>query len=177
MPYGTVVRQPVGSTQLVLLRTPRDDETNWWFIAEWNPVRALTDRELATYRAGLGFIPETIPGTFHPVANRSNDYTIDRALQRSYNFTGIRGSIATQDILSAESQGVVMDRTKEHLGTSDVAIIALRRLMLKAAKDLEQGIEPYAATHGDEYYAPATDGILPREMEFDVDALMEAVKS
>jgi phthalate 4,5-dioxygenase oxygenase subunit len=40
--------------------------------------------------------------------------------------------------------GPVVDRTQEHLGTSDVAIIRMRRRMLEAVRRLEAG-EPLLA--------------------------------
>ena len=44
----------------------------------------------------------------------------------------------------------IYDRTQEHLGTTDKAIIRMRRILIEAAKDLANGIEP-----------PATDPSLP----------------
>jgi hypothetical protein len=45
-----------------------------------------------------------------------------------------------------------VDRTREHLGTADLAIIAARRLYLKAARDLaERGIEPPGVETADTY--------------------------
>ena len=38
--------------------------------------------------------------------------------------------------------GRIYDRSQEHLGTTDRAIIRMRQLLIKAAQDLEQGIEP-----------------------------------
>jgi hypothetical protein len=46
--------------------------------------------------------------------------------------------------------GAIMDRTHEHLGTSDKAIIRARRMLIDAAKALADGIEP-----------PAIDPSLP----------------
>jgi hypothetical protein len=44
-----------------------------------------------------------------------------------------------------------VDRSLEHLGSSDVAVIAARRRLLKLARDLERGIEPVAPTHPELY--------------------------
>jgi len=38
--------------------------------------------------------------------------------------------------------GAIFDRTKEHLGVSDKAVIAVRRYLLTAIKELQQGKEP-----------------------------------
>jgi hypothetical protein len=43
-----------------------------------------------------------------------------------------------------ESPGKIWDRSREHLGTTDKSIIMMRSILLKAAKDLAEGIEPPA---------------------------------
>ena len=56
-------------------------------------------------------------------------------MMKTTNMSGIRG-ILTQDHAVSESQGRILDRAKEHLGTSDIAVIAWRRLALWAAREL-----------------------------------------
>jgi hypothetical protein len=56
------------------------------------------------------------------------------------NFTGLPGN-RVQDAMATESMGPIYDRSQEHLGTSDLAIIFFRRQLLRMARDLEQGIE------------------------------------
>jgi hypothetical protein len=73
-----------------------------------------------------------------------NDYNIDRADQRVNNFTGISGGAIPQDQAVTESMGTIYDRTAEHLGTSDRAIIRMRRMLIDAARNLARGIEPPA---------------------------------
>ena len=41
-----------------------------------------------------------------------------------------------------ESMGTIGDRTREHLGTTDDSIIHLRRILLRAARDLQEGKPP-----------------------------------
>ena len=50
-----------------------------------------------------------------------------------------------------ESMGDIFDRRGEHLGTTDKAVIRMRRMLIQAAKDLEKGMEP-AATGPSEAY-------------------------
>jgi hypothetical protein len=50
-----------------------------------------------------------------------------------------------------ESMGAIYNRTQEHLGTSDRAIISMRRMLIKAAKDLANGIEPKALDPSADY--------------------------
>ena len=89
--------------------------------------------------------------------------------RRTVNYTGIQ-VIATQDQAMVEGMGYICDRTREHLGTSDLAIIACRRRLIKAARDLaEHGIEPYAAAHGDAYRVRPLDIVSP---EADLEKLL-----
>jgi hypothetical protein len=59
--------------------------------------------------------------------------------------------IPTQDQAMTEGMGYICDRTQEHLGTTDVVIIHMRRLMTRLVTDLQRGIEPQAATHPELY--------------------------
>jgi len=61
---------------------------------------------------------------------------------------GIHG-FASQDQAIQESMSPIVDRTRERLGTSDTAIIAMRRLLLQEMRELAQAHEPFAAQHGD----------------------------
>ena len=76
--------------------------------------------------------------------NWDNDFLLDREMQRNFNYTGILGT-GQQDMAVTESMGSIYDRSHEHLGTSDRAIIRLRRQLIDAAKDLANGIEPPTA--------------------------------
>jgi hypothetical protein len=58
-----------------------------------------------------------------------------------------------------------VDRSLEHLGSSDVAVIAARRRLLKLARDLERGIEPIAPTHPELYRVRPLD-LLSNEPDF-----------
>jgi phthalate 4,5-dioxygenase len=81
--------------------------------------------------------------------NFENDYLIDRDLQKNETiYTGILGPFNNQDVMARQTS--FTDRTKEHLGTLDRKIILMRRLLINAAKNLAQGIEP-----------PALDPSLP----------------
>ena len=76
--------------------------------------------------------------TWRPQRQMENDFLIDRDMQRTINYTGI-GSGREQDMAMTDSMGAVADRTREHLGTSDTAIIAGRRILLRMARELQEG--------------------------------------
>ncbi|NIO08629.1 MAG: phthalate 4,5-dioxygenase, partial [Deltaproteobacteria bacterium] len=56
-------------------------------------------------------------------------------------YTGIKGYLA-QDSCVTETMGPIYDRSKEHLGASDVAVIAVRKCLLNAVQALMKGNEP-----------------------------------
>jgi phthalate 4,5-dioxygenase oxygenase subunit len=76
------------------------------------------------------------------------------------SYTGIWG-VNDQDRAIQESMGRIYDRRNEHLGTSDLAIITARKRLLNLARDLQQGIEPFPASHGDIYRVRAMDVNTP----------------
>jgi phthalate 4,5-dioxygenase len=116
-------------------------------------------------RGGFEYLPETSDwlGRFRLTQNRENDYEIDREGQaRGESFTGIRG-VRQQDKAVAESMGAVMDRTHEHLGTSDVMIIRTRRRLLNAVRALvEAGTAPPGVDNPQIYRRRSGSIILPR---------------
>jgi phthalate 4,5-dioxygenase oxygenase subunit len=149
---------------------PIDDEHTMAFTYSYHPDRPLADEERSGFASGRGFPPELIPGTFSPKRNQENDYLIDREEQRTRTFTGIYG-INDQDRSMLDGMGSIVDRRKEHLGTTDTAIIVARRRLLEALRNLQRGIEPAAAHRGDLYRVRALDVVAPQD---GLDALMEA---
>ena len=61
-----------------------------------------------------------------------------------------------------DSMGKIVDRTEEHLGTTDTAIIRMRRRLIMGARDLAEGIEPYAASHPEVFKVRSGGALLPR---------------
>jgi phthalate 4,5-dioxygenase oxygenase subunit len=102
--------------------------------------RKLAEEDEAFFGRGKD---DLIPGTFRLKRNLSNDFMIDRQLQKTKTFTGIKG-INTQDFALQEGMGPIVDRSREHLGTSDRAIIATRQLLLEAADVAAKGGTPRA---------------------------------
>jgi hypothetical protein len=166
LPFCTMIAGSPGDTQISIFRVPRDDESSWGFIVYWNPDRPLSDEELFEIGNGRGFRPTVDPKTFVPIRNRENNYLIDRALQRSYNFSGITG-LTEQDMSVQRGMGHITDRSKENLATSDAVIVALRRRLLNAAADLQAGKDLEAARSGAVYKARAVDGVLSQDVPAD----------
>ena len=122
---------------------PIDDENCWAWSYDYHPTRALTATERQAMIDGHGVHVKYTPGTYRPLANKDNDYLMDRAAQRRGDtFSGIEG-IAMQDASLQESMGPVVDRTRENLVGTDNGIIMARNKLLRAVRALvEKGVVP-----------------------------------
>jgi phenylpropionate dioxygenase-like ring-hydroxylating dioxygenase large terminal subunit len=122
---------------------PIDDTQTytWNWIYGYDETAPITPEFAAAdeIRAGRG-PDDLIPGTFRPKRNLSNDHMIDRELQKTATFTGITG-VGTQDSAVQEAMGPIVDRSREYLGASDKAIIAMRKMLLEATYAIERGEE------------------------------------
>jgi phthalate 4,5-dioxygenase oxygenase subunit len=125
---------------------PIDDEACWAWSFDYHPIRELGEAELAAMRDGKGIHVRYVPGTFRPLANRDNDYLIDREAQKAgRTFSGVDG-IGMQDASLQESMGPIVDRTRENLVSTDNGIIMARHRLLRAVKALEdKGTTPPGA--------------------------------
>ena len=169
MPFTTLVAALPDTPILAQVRVPIDDETSMLFRVLTHPTRPLSEAELASTRDGV-FFPEMIPHTFTPKENMGNDYLIDRKAQKAGSFTGIK-SIPAQDLAVTQDQdGPIMDRSREMLTTADVAIVALRKRVLTAAKELLEGREPAEPQRPESYCVRPIEVILPRDVEIEVGA-------
>jgi phenylpropionate dioxygenase-like ring-hydroxylating dioxygenase large terminal subunit len=140
---------------------PMDDEQTMVFNWEYSTVeQPLTDEDRLERRLGNGPL-DVDQATFRSLRNKRNNYQLDRQVQKTETFTGIDG-VNLQDRAIQESMGPIVDRSKEHLGPADKAIIQARRLLLQAVKAVQDGGTPSGLQPT--YYAlRAAEGVLPRD--------------
>ena len=143
---------------------PIDDQSCWVFCYSWNPDRPITGDERAAFRRGRSVHAE-VDEQWVPRRNRDNDYLIDRADQKHKSFTGIQG-VSEQDAMIQDSQGFIVDRSREHLGPTDLAIIEFRKLVLRGAREVANGGLPAAARNGGAYRVRGGSIVAPREIGF-----------
>ncbi|WP_425307489.1 Rieske 2Fe-2S domain-containing protein [Ammonicoccus fulvus] len=151
MPTFTMVPSMVEAHNTFTAAIPIDDVSSWGFTITWRPERPFDEADWERDLGGLTLHVKVDPETFIPERNRENNFLIDREAQHTTNFTGIMGT-RNQDLPVQEDQdGAICDRTTEHLGTTDRAIVAARRLMLRSAKSLQKGTEPPQAQNSAAY--------------------------
>jgi phthalate 4,5-dioxygenase len=118
---------------------PIDDERCWAWSMSHHPTRPLSVVEWEAIKSGQSIYAELIPGSYRPVANKDNDYLIDRAAQKSGRYySGVKG-ISMQDASIQESMGTITDRALEYLASTDLAIVRARKRLLDAALAMRPG--------------------------------------
>jgi 5,5'-dehydrodivanillate O-demethylase len=107
----------------IWMRTPIDDEhTNHWTLEfkKGEPSDEVEVEYLAPFKDP--------PDAVHPVAKFHN-------LPR-------HGWPLSEDVVMWETQGVIADRTPEHLGASDKGVALLRKIMFEEIERVQRGEDP-----------------------------------
>jgi phenylpropionate dioxygenase-like ring-hydroxylating dioxygenase large terminal subunit len=139
------------------------DDTHCYWIAIFTSFAGPVDRAaMRAQRLANYALPDYLPKK-----NRDNDYGFDADEQARSTYTGMGQDINVHDQWAVESQGRIQDRTRENLASTDKAIAANRRLLLRAMSAVEEGRAPMMVL--DEAAAarltgPGTiDGMAPTE--------------
>jgi phthalate 4,5-dioxygenase oxygenase subunit len=125
----------VGEGYAVHWHVPIDDVSHWKYIFMFSRERALTEALIAKNRAEL-------TPAYELARNGDNRYRQDRESMAGKTFTGMGFNFQAHDAFATESQGAIQDRTEEHLVSSDKAIVAARKLLLKGMADVGEGRDP-----------------------------------
>lgn len=176
--YTLIPTGRLGVQVLVRAWVPLDDEhTMFWSIeAPQTRMRvgsgsvkpAQNGPAFAGASAQIKYLPNTTDwlGRWRLAQNASTDYGIDREVQRTGSYTGIDG-IHLQDQAVTESMGAIVDRSIEHLGSSDAMVIRTRRRLLRAAQALhDEAVTPATVDHPELYRQRSGGVILPRTADW-----------
>jgi hypothetical protein len=142
---------------MVNWHVPIDDTNHWkytFIFSRENPI----DREW--FARGSG----NRSGDYRPLRNKANRYQQDRESMKTESYTGIGVDFVIQDLCATEGQGPVQDRTAEHLGSMDKAVLAARKVTIKAIRDLMEGREPPNVIRDrqwNRFYIVAFNGVVP----------------
>jgi len=155
---------PLSETMTITqMHVPVDDTNTYWyaiFTSFAGPVDKAAMREQRLKHITL---PDYIPKS-----GRHNQWGFNPDEQMTRTYLGMgEDDINVHDQWACESMGPIQDRTREHLGTSDRAIMANRRLLMQAIDDVEAGRLPLGMAQAEvavQRIGPDTvDGIAPAE--------------
>ena len=116
---------------------PIDDMRHYWYAIFTSFGQPVDKDEMRRQRLELYELPDYVPRK-----NKANDYGFDPHEQEHDTYTGMGADINVHDQWACESMGAIQDRTSEHLGQSDKAISAYRRLLRQAIDDTKSGGRP-----------------------------------
>jgi len=157
LPFHTYVPSNRRDNNVWHAWVPRDDGSNWMYDVRFS-IAGPFDMEAERERSrviGLG-------SDFRPERTLANKHLQSREAMKTLNFSGIEG-VKNQDYAIVETMGPIVDRTREHLGASDKAVSAVRRLLLAAVRACQEGDEP-----------PGLDPSMPVERVLGVDTMIDA---
>jgi phthalate 4,5-dioxygenase len=135
----------IGASQpragVVFAISPVDDTNHLLFFGTFGDTPHSADPPERTAMQALDYVPDD-----HDYAGlrgeRSNRWGQDRDLMKAGHFTGFGRNLLEEDVVIQTSMGPIVDRTKENLSSSDVAVAHARRLLLGAIQSFEAGDLP-----------------------------------
>jgi phthalate 4,5-dioxygenase oxygenase subunit len=166
MPSFTMIAPRGGHSVHGHFWIPINDENNWAWSFDYTPTRDLTPEERTAMQNGYGVHCQYVPGTYLPLANKSNDYLMDRTKQKAgIHYSGVEG-IAIQDASLQESMGPICDRSKEMLVSTDKGIMLARRKLFDAISRLQEHGEPPPGVDPESHKVRSAALLLPRDQPY-----------
>jgi len=123
---------------------PIDDVSCYWFAIFTSFTAPLDKAQMRDQRLQLYTLPDYLPRV-----GRANNYGFDAAQQKTETYTGMGFDINVHDAWAVESQGRIQDRTREHLGKTDTAIVFYRKMLVEALAQVEAGHRPLMVLDAD----------------------------
>jgi phthalate 4,5-dioxygenase len=127
--------QTGGEGYSVNWHVPTDDDHHWKYTFVYSAGAPLDKKMVNRERSEL--TPD-----YRLVCNEANRFMQDRESMKSKTYAGMSSGFQAHDAFATASQGAIQDRTEEHLVSSDKAIVAARKLLEKAIRDVQEGREP-----------------------------------
>lgn len=149
LPWYTMIPSTLKTLRGVLAVVPVDDVTTHFWDISWD-IAGPTDVVTIDRLRNSGKRSLDLDNYFQPRYGPEKVWGQDREAMKQGHYTGFI-ALSFEDYAVQESQGQIADRSKEHLGTSDIAIIRMRRMLLDMARDFQQGKLPTILTENIEY--------------------------
>jgi phthalate 4,5-dioxygenase oxygenase subunit len=121
---------------------PIDDESTFLYFVRYTYDKPIDAAERQRQVAWSGFrVGIDIDKNFTMFRNRENNWLQDREMmKRGESFSGVAG-VQVEDAMVQESMGPLYDRSQEHLGVGDLAIVRMRRMMLASVRRFRESGE------------------------------------
>ena len=134
-----------------------DDNSAEWYIL-YDPAKPLAEDEKRSMFMNGADDPDDFAAN---LGTRDTLWGQDRQAMKTGHYSGLTRNIPFEDFIVQASMGSRLDRTQEQLGSADVILVKVRRLLLEGLRKFEAG--EGAPWRGDFNYA----GIRARGIVYD----------
>jgi phthalate 4,5-dioxygenase oxygenase subunit len=163
MPFVTLppADRPAPNEGYLFLVAPVDDVNHLLFFGYYSERSRKPPHEIGLAAPGVAANPFEF---VRVLGERATRWGQDRELMKQGHFTGFPQAIIQEDVGIQMSMGEIVDRSRENVSSSDVAIVQARRLLLRALDDLDAGMVPPGSALGD----------VPARIESPLDVVLDA---
>jgi phthalate 4,5-dioxygenase oxygenase subunit len=146
MPFVCLIPadRPAPNEGYLFLITPIDDTRHLFFWGYYSERSRKPPHEI-----GLAKQAGDVNNYASVAGDRSNRWGQDRALIKAGHFSGFPRSLIEEDLVIQASMGPLVDRSKENVSSSDVAVVQTRRMLLRALDEMNAGALPPGSAHSD----------------------------
>ena len=131
---------------MIFIVSPVDDHHHVLFFGHWRLEReahdGLYERVPEDHASIVGDRPFDVENFGAASGSREEVWGQNRVAMERGHFSGLTGNLLQEDTVTQISMGPIVDRTREHLSSIDVAIIQARKALLKALEKIEAGRPP-----------------------------------
>lgn len=146
--YGVICPPEADGPGTVFFSVPIDDTHHRAWFVHFNMSKPLGMTNISSTPDVWNFPPL-------PDGGADENFGQNRELMKRGHFSGFPQHLATEDFAMFMSQGPIHDRTDEQLCMSDAAIVRLRRILLTAVKEFQDGKTPVIAQASSKDYNSA----------------------
>jgi len=163
-PYTSLI-PPNNSYNVATVIVPIDDTTSHFHFIAWGGKACPSTAEWRRFNHTQKGID--LDERWVSKRQLSNDFLQDRQAMKLGSFTGVQG-IPNQDVVMWVSMGPIVDRTKETLGASDLAIVEFRKLMVGAARRVAAGERAIGTAEPRPCHAAiaSREGVFPKSIDW-----------
>jgi phenylpropionate dioxygenase-like ring-hydroxylating dioxygenase large terminal subunit len=118
---------------------PIDDYSHWKYTIIFR-YEGKIDRDFQKHK-----MHDNVDEEYRTPRRAENRYMQDRTEMSKSSYAGMGRKYYDHDKFATESQGRIADRSKEHLGLTDKAVVAMRKQIFQAIEDVSAGKAPLLA--------------------------------
>jgi phthalate 4,5-dioxygenase oxygenase subunit len=159
----TVLIPPNNQYNLAQMLVPIDDLNCMFYWIAWHETKGVSQEAWRRFCCATPGVD--LDRNWRKLRTLENDYRQDRARMAAGDFTGIDG-IPNQDMAMWESMGPIADRSRDHLGASDLAVLQFRRQMVAAARDVAAGKPAIGHDRARHLDLASFEGIVPKTADW-----------